>query len=218
MLDGGNGGDPLLCTSERAPKEYRMWTKGLALLGLAFGAAIMGSACVAGEPTDDDLDADLSITATEGEEDLADAEDELSGQDLARLPRCGGFAGFRCPGNLRCVDMPGDDCDPNRGGADCLGVCVGARTDARRLGCGNPLRSYVSRDPNRCAAVLFHCAAGSTTFFDRCGCGCLRQPGNPSAGGTRCGNSVCGPREFCCNESCSRCAPIGGACTQEFCG
>lgn len=39
---------------------------------------------------------------------------------------CGGFAGLQCPGaNQVCVDDPRDDCDPNRGGADCPGICRG---------------------------------------------------------------------------------------------
>ncbi len=49
---------------------------------------------------------------------------------------------------------------------------------------------------------------------------------DPSNGGAdclgicrpRCGDAVCGADEFCCNESCGICAPIGGSCTQEFCG
>ena len=46
---------------------------------------------------------------------------------------------------------------------------------------------------------------------------------NPLAGApTLCGQglslTVCGSDEFCCNESCGICAPIGGSCTQEFCG
>jgi len=36
-------------------------------------------------------------------------------------------------------------------------------------------------------------------------------------GSTPCGTAVCGPREFCCNASCSTCAPIGGGCTQQVC-
>ena len=32
-----------------------------------------------------------------------------------------------------------------------------------------------------------------------------------------CGKSVCGPSEYCCNESCGICAPEGGACTQQVC-
>lgn len=37
---------------------------------------------------------------------------------------CGGIAGFRCPEGMKCVDDPTDDCDPNKGGADCAGICV----------------------------------------------------------------------------------------------
>ncbi len=197
-----------------------MWTKRVALVGLALGAGIMGSACAAEEITDDALDAGLAATATatatEEEEALDAAEDELSLQDFARLPRCGGFAGILCRDNTTCVDLPGDDCDPARGGADCIGVCV--RPDPRRLGCANPLRSYVSRDPNQCAVLRFRCAEGATAFFDRCGCGCLQRPGRPpTAGPTRCGDSVCGPGTFCCNESCGICAPLGGACIQIVC-
>src|SRR5215471_17801651 len=37
--------------------------------------------------------------------------------------RCGGIAGIPCPGDDVCVDDPSDDCDPNAGGADCIGIC-----------------------------------------------------------------------------------------------
>ena len=37
--------------------------------------------------------------------------------------RCGGIAGFQCDSGDICVDDPNDDCDPNNGGADCMGVC-----------------------------------------------------------------------------------------------
>ena len=37
---------------------------------------------------------------------------------------CGGFGGIQCPDDLTCVDDPRDDCDPERGGADCGGICV----------------------------------------------------------------------------------------------
>jgi hypothetical protein len=39
-------------------------------------------------------------------------------------PFCGGFAGIACPGAGSCVDDPTDDCDPERGGADCGGTCA----------------------------------------------------------------------------------------------
>ncbi len=43
---------------------------------------------------------------------------------------CGGFAGFPCPDGLECVDDPSDDCDPERGGADCGGICVEPKPQA----------------------------------------------------------------------------------------
>ncbi|MGH8552225.1 MAG: hypothetical protein ACRERS_02930, partial [Methylococcales bacterium] len=36
---------------------------------------------------------------------------------------CGGIAGFPCPDGQVCVDDPTDSCDPNQGGADCIGIC-----------------------------------------------------------------------------------------------
>jgi hypothetical protein len=42
---------------------------------------------------------------------------------------CGGFAGFECPEGLTCIDDPSDDCDPEHGGADCIGICVEPRPE-----------------------------------------------------------------------------------------
>lgn len=36
---------------------------------------------------------------------------------------CGGFASIPCPAGYKCVDKPGDGCDPKNGGADCIGFC-----------------------------------------------------------------------------------------------
>ncbi|HKQ62068.1 MAG TPA: hypothetical protein VJS92_12330 [Candidatus Polarisedimenticolaceae bacterium] len=36
---------------------------------------------------------------------------------------CGGIAGIPCPEGFVCVDVPGDGCNPNHGGADCAGYC-----------------------------------------------------------------------------------------------
>lgn len=44
----------------------------------------------------------------------------------------------------------------------------------------------------------------------------LAKPGGGGGGG-QCGSAVCGEGEFCCNASCSICAPFGWACTQEIC-
>ena len=40
---------------------------------------------------------------------------------------CGGIAGIPCPEGFVCVDVPGDGCDPRRGGADCGGYCKRGR-------------------------------------------------------------------------------------------
>ena len=37
---------------------------------------------------------------------------------------CGGFVGATCSDGFECVDDPEDDCDPQKGGADCMGICV----------------------------------------------------------------------------------------------
>jgi hypothetical protein len=36
---------------------------------------------------------------------------------------CGGIVGLGCPEGYVCVDVPGDGCDPRKGGADCAGYC-----------------------------------------------------------------------------------------------
>ncbi|KAJ4193562.1 Hypothetical protein NCS54_01282500 [Fusarium falciforme] len=41
-----------------------------------------------------------------------------------KAPSCGGFMGKKCPKGLWCYDDPRDDCDPKKGGADCIGICL----------------------------------------------------------------------------------------------
>jgi hypothetical protein len=89
---------------------------------------------------------------------------------------CGGFAGTPCPENLKCVDDPSDDCDPNNGGADCGGVCLcldnvlcikGSRFDSSPDVCAcvpDP-----TQDP--CAAV--RCAAGTHCEADGDAASCV---------------------------------------------
>jgi hypothetical protein len=80
--------------------------------------------------------------------------------------------------------------------------------------------------PNKlCALVCVsngHCGATTCTetalciegyTWDEVSCSCVPSAG----GGEACGNGTCGAGEFCCNASCGICAPVGGACTQEFC-
>lgn len=41
--------------------------------------------------------------------------------------QCAGFAGVECLpgwGPSVCYDWPNDDCDPQNGGADCIGICL----------------------------------------------------------------------------------------------
>ena len=45
-------------------------------------------------------------------------------------------------------------------------------------------------------------------------------PAKPAAAAApiKCGSATCGPDQFCCNASCSICAPKDGACTMQVCG
>ncbi len=52
----------------------------------------------------------------------------------------------------------------------------------------------------------------------QCISACARGNGGGNGESTPCGSNVCGAGEFCCNESCGICAPIGGGCTEQFCG
>ncbi|PTL85322.1 hypothetical protein [Vitiosangium sp. GDMCC 1.1324] len=97
----------------------------------------------------------------------AEAQNPPTNQEKARF--CGGIAAIPCPEGYVCVDDPSDDCDPNNGGADCGGLCQKAPDKGA---CDQPERSYVSRDPNRCAAIRFVCDPNKVPFFDDCGCGC----------------------------------------------
>ncbi len=36
---------------------------------------------------------------------------------------CGGITGKQCPAGQTCIDDPSDTCDPQKGGADCQGIC-----------------------------------------------------------------------------------------------
>ena len=97
----------------------------------------------------------------QGEDIAGEANAELRGQS------CGGFAGFPCPTGYACVDDPRDSCDPDRGGADCGGICVREKAPSCK-----PEKKYVSRNVTQCAATLFLCEVGREPFFDASGCGC----------------------------------------------
>jgi hypothetical protein len=87
-------------------------------------------------------------------------------------PACGGFAGTPCPDGLTCVDDPSDSCDPNQGGADCMGVCIGGVEPECEAAPGSGKR-YVGHSPDMCARMKFACNQGEEFFADECGCGCV---------------------------------------------
>jgi hypothetical protein len=177
-----------------------MWGKWMALASVALSSAVLASACG---------------PAYEPDEEAAEVEsfdvNDLDEAELAILPRCGGIAGTPCRVGERCVDLRGDGCDPARGGADCLGVCVAPPPRSRIC---DPQVRYVARSPERCAAIRFFCEDGEPVF-DRCGCGCRIERGRGP--GVRCGDNFCTRGDYCCNESCGICAPRGGACIQIAC-
>lgn len=105
-----------------------------------------------------------------GATDLATVGPDLEAQAKTERPTCGGFAGLSCPEGMRCKDYPGDGCSPNRGGADCIGVCVGKQD---RCNFNNdPDKSYIGTSSEQCAVIHFFCAEGTEYFADDCGCGC----------------------------------------------
>jgi len=67
--------------------------------------------------------------------------DYLVGENESTLKPCGGIAGLPCAAGQTCVDIPNDDCDPAKGGADCGGMCqpnapkqCAADTDCPKVG------------------------------------------------------------------------------------
>jgi len=163
-----------------------------------------------------------SVDSTIASGDLGDFADRP-------VEYCGGFAGLACSDSTdTCEDDPSDTCDPNNGGADCIGICTG--TNGGGNGGGNAgngggngnngngggkkckdtdTKTYVGHSADECAIIRFTCDGGDY-FADECGCGC-EVPLEV------CGGNTCAADEFCCNESCGICAPTGGVCTQQFC-
>src|SRR5690606_2522326 len=128
------------------------------------------------------------------------------------VPICGGFAGLSCPGSGECVDDPSDSCDPERGGADCSGLCEcnligicekGLIWDDSPTVCGC-VEQY---DP--CIAAT--CPTGTECISDEGEGACVPIEGEA------CGDTTCGAGQVCCNESCGICTPPDGACIQLVC-
>jgi hypothetical protein len=116
----------------------------------------------------------LGMSGTSWAQTSAPLEHEVL-QHLTRS--CGGFPGTPCSQGEICLDDPSDDCDPDNGGADCIGVCVKqGQCKASSCDYNDPHRRYVSRSPALCSAIQFICQPDEQAFFDACGCGCERGP------------------------------------------
>lgn len=80
-------------------------------------------------------------------------------------PFCGGIAGFECPGAGSCVDDPADDCDPERGGADCGGLCecnvLALCVEGFSFDASPEVCACVPVEPEVDACALVRCAAGT---------------------------------------------------------
>ena len=74
--------------------------------------------------------------------------------DDTPLQPCGGIAGFPCPKGQSCVDDPRDDCDPAKGGSDCIGLCVDNSLVCTQDVQHCPDGSFVGRVPPSCAFAL----------------------------------------------------------------
>jgi hypothetical protein len=94
---------------------------------------------------------------------------------------CGGFAGTPCADGQTCIDDPSDSCDPDNGGADCIGMCVkihpgngngGSGGNGNSCNHSDQSKTYVADSLEQCAVIHFICAEGSHYFADDCGCGC----------------------------------------------
>jgi len=95
------------------------------------------AALVAAGPTPPD--AGLSLHARQ----IACRSDDYD----CRVP-CGGIRGLPCPDGLRCVDDPSDDCNPAKGGSDCIGICVEPQRCGGLLGLRCPKGLKCIDDPS----------------------------------------------------------------------
>jgi hypothetical protein len=141
-----------------------------------------GAICAADEPTNPCA---AVLCPVETTCEVVDGEASCLPIDGGTGPFCGGFAGIACPGAGSCVDDPSDACDPERGGADCGGLCEcqvlalcveGFAFDASPEVCA--CVADPSQDP--CAAV--RCAAGThcEVVEDKAICA-ADEPTNPCA-------------------------------------
>jgi len=90
-------------------QNVRLWGRVLVLAPIA---GIVACAASTGDETKEHLD------------EAGYAQSDDTGSTMF----CGGLLGLECADGLVCVDIPDDGCDPENGGADCLGRCVPEKT------------------------------------------------------------------------------------------
>lgn len=139
------------------------------------------------------------------------------GDDPIGAPPCAGIAGDACPGGGMCVDDPNDSCDPEMGGADCLGYCecsaIGLCEEGTVWDSSPHVCSCVSENYDPCIATL--CPVG-TRCENQNGQGVCVYP-DGGLGGEQCGDVQCDDGMVCCNASCGICTEPGGVCIQIAC-
>jgi hypothetical protein len=101
-----------------------------------------------------------------------------------------------CEGKLTCPEGKVAKKLPN-----CNEVCV-------------PDREFECSANTDCPAL--HCVTAPCPQLVCQGHKCV-LPGSSPAASVPCGSKVCGPTDYCCNASCSMCAPVGGSCIQMIC-
>jgi hypothetical protein len=130
--------------------------------------------------------------------------------------QCGGFANVGCPGDgaaappYACVDDFRDECDPENGGADCSGLCVGPKP---RL-CGGPTDPPCAGNEVCVADPHVACLAGDD--FAACSTGVCAlvacDPDQPCGDAPTCVGGLlypttCGPHN--CDAPIGPCDPWG---------
>jgi hypothetical protein len=129
-------------------------------------------------------------------------QQECAAYDAAGNCLCGGFAGFACPAGEVCV-FNDANCDPEQGGADCMGICVPEETCVCDMMyapvCGVDGQTYGNACEAKCANVDIQyegeCQGGAPCSADAdCPAGmfcndCPPYPGCPMC--DACGPAVC---------------------------
>lgn len=123
---------------------------------------------------------------------------------------CGGIANIPCPTGESCIDDPSDDCDPQQGGADCGGICVGATNPCAAVLCEVGTQCIDKGGVAVCVPVVSDPCA---TVRCKPGTECVNQGGLAVCQPVeQCGKVTCGPGMVCCNPLLSICTEPGRVC------